>query len=176
MDADFVRYRHELGEEKIAAFEAFCFHRADEVAKPYTALTNAPLTQATADAVVRRVFDAAKGNYDTRLLCDALADALEGPGVMPGLVEVRGETGDYLVYSRNIYEERGAPFTLENLLAPVHYGLSSDPEFWFENVRGSETDVLVTCMHLTKRGLEFCVACFPERVRTLAAAEAARNR
>ncbi len=177
MNPEFVSCRRELGEEKVAAFEAFCFHRAGTVARPFTALMCSPMfgDEKAVAAIVQRVFEAAKGDFDSERLCEALVRALEGPGVMPGLVEVRGGSSVLYVESRNIYQERGAPFTLENLLAPVHHGLSADPEFYFENVRGSGMDVLLGVFHLTKRGAEFCMACFPERVKKLLAAEKARN-
>jgi hypothetical protein len=169
MNPEFERWRRELTEPVIEAFEALCFHRADEVAAPYTALMNAPALREEkgARSIMERVFDAANGNFDTELLTNALADAFEGPGCMPGLVEVRGEVGPYSLCSRNIYQERGALFTLDNLAPPRHRGLTSDPEYYFYDVRGSNTKVLFNCFHLTKLGLEFAQWAFPERIEKL---------
>lgn len=177
MNPDFERYRRELGEEKIAAFEALCFHLADKTAKPYAALRLAWRMEYRehAQAIADRVLDAAGGNFDSEALVNALAEAVEGPGVIPGLVEVTGGVGEWYVDSRNIYQERGEPFTLENLIPLCGYGLVRDPEHFFFDVRGTETTLMFGCFHVTEDGLEFCEAMFPERVRQLRQAEAARK-
>lgn len=178
MNPNFERWRHELTEPGIEAFEAFCFHRADEVAAPYTALMNAPALRGekAAKAIVDRVFDTANGNFDIERLVNALADALEGPGCMPGLVRVNTEVDGYDVFGRNIYGERGSPFTLQDLSPPLHRGLTSDPEYYFEDVRGSGVNALFNFYHLTEPGLEFAQWLWPERIEQLKKAEEARAR
>ena len=178
MNPEFVRYRRELGEEKIAAFEALCFHLANEVAKPYTALLNAWRIEHPehAQEIADRVLDAANGNFDSVALTNALVAVVEGPGVIPGLVEVSYGTGKWNVWSRNIYMERGEPFTLDNLIPFCSYGIVRDPEHFFFDVRGTETQLMFNCFHVTKRGLEFARALFQERVEKLHKAEGARNK
>lgn len=179
MNPDFERWRRDLTEPGVTAFEAFCFHRADEVAAPYTALMNAPALRGekAAKAIADRVFDAANGNYDIERLVNALADALEGPGCMPGLVRVNAMVdGYYDVIGRCIYKERGSPFTLQDLGPPLSRGLTSDPEYYFEDLRGSETNAFFNFYHLTEPGLEFAQWLWPERIEQLKKAEEARAR
>lgn len=169
MNEKFERYRRELSEAQLSAFGALCFHRAANTAQAYAALSRAPslAQEAVAEAAVIRAADRLGEDWDTERLARAVVEEIEGPGCMPGLISVRGQRGDFFVFECNIYQERGEPFTLKNLLAPVHYGLSSDPEYYFENVRGREVDVLFNCFHVTKLGLEFCASVFPERMEEL---------
>jgi hypothetical protein len=166
---DFVRYRRELVEAKIAAFGALCFHLAEETPKPYAALMDAWRMEYPehAQAIADRVLDAANGNFDSAALTNALVAAVEGPGVIPGLVEVVGGTGEWYVESRNIYQERGEPFTLDNLIPLCGYGLVRDPEHFFFDVRGTEMRLMFNCFHVTKEGAAFCAWLFPERVEAL---------
>lgn len=193
MNPDFERYRRELGEEKFTAFEALCFHRADNVARPYTALQTAWRLEYSghAQAVAYGVLDALNGNYDSDAVVNALAEALEGPGVIPGLVEVTGGTGDWYASSRNIYQERGDPFTLDNLIEFCSFGLVLDPEHFFFDVRNrnvidvpdrdpedeqtGDVTVMFNCFHVTQKGLAFAEQFFPERIEKLRQAEAARK-
>lgn len=178
MNPDFERWRSELTEPIIEAFETFCFHRADEVAAPYTALMNAPALRGEkpAKAIADRVFDAANGNFNIERLVNALAEALEGPGCMPGLVRVNTMAdGFYDFIGRCIYKERGSPFTLQELGPPLHRGLTSDPEYYFEDVRGSGAGAFFNFYHLTEPGLEFAHWLWPERIEQLREREAARG-
>jgi hypothetical protein len=194
MNPKFERYHRELGEKKVAAFETLCFHLADKVEKPYTALESATnLSSFThAQKIVYRVLDGLNGSYDSVGVASALIEAIEGPGVIPGLVEVTGGTGEFYAESRNIYLERGEPFTLDNLIDHCGYGLVEDPEHFFWDVRyryvidvphrddpfdeeTREVTVMFNCFHLTKMGLEFAQQFFPERIEALRKIEDARK-
>lgn len=191
MNPDFGRYREELGLEKIAAFETLCFHLADKVAKPYSALQSATNLSSFGHAqkIVYRVLDDLNGSYDSVGVGSALIEALEGPGVIPGLVEVRGGTGEWYSESRNIYLERGEPFTLDNLIPLCSYGIVDDHEHFFWDVRNRyvidvpdrdpdneetrDVTVMFNCFHVTKMGFEFAQMLFPERMEEMRKREGA---
>ena len=194
MNPDFERYRRELGPEKIAAFEALCFHLADKVANPYGAIQNAAKLSSFGHAqkIVYRVLDALNGSYDSVGVGSALIEALEGPGVIPGLVEVSGGTGEFYGESRNIYQERGEPFTLDNLITFCSFGMVNDPEHFFFDLRNryvtdvpTERDpddeesrdvtIMFNCFHVNESGFEFAQLLFPERMEALRKLEESRK-
>jgi hypothetical protein len=168
MDPDFERYRRELGEEKVEALLMLCFHRANEVPRPFAALREAARADRDYfEARVKRAFEEANGNFDSEKLCEAIVRQIEGPGVMPGLVEVRGGTGEFWLESRNIQTERGGQLVPENINRLCVFGLTIDPEFYFENILGSGVDVLLTVDHVSKLGLAFCEEQFAERIEVM---------
>jgi hypothetical protein len=185
MGADFERYRKELGDEKVTAFMALCFHLADKVEKPYAALQNAANMSSFGHAqkIVYRVLDLLNGNFDSEAVGNALVEAFESPGVIPGLVEVRGGTGKWFIESRNIYQERGEPFTLDNLIPFCSFGIVNDPEHFFWDVRNRylidvpdgdpddeqtrEVTIMFNCFHVTQKGFEFAQFLFPDRMEEM---------
>ena len=163
------------------------------MAKPYSVLQNAQHfgSYEHAQKIVYRVLDDLNGSYDSVGVGNALVEALEGPGMMPGLVEVTGGTGEWYGESRNIYEERGEPFTLENLCSLLRE-LVDDPEYFFWDVRyryvtdvpaerdpdneeTREVTIMFNCFFVTQYGFEFAQYLFPERMEALRKLEESRK-
>jgi hypothetical protein len=188
MAEDFSKYAVRWTEQDHAAFEALCFHRADEVVAPYTALMRAPeieLHEVAAD-IVKRAYEASKDAiaraYETKtesgaeIFTYAVGNLCEGPGQIPALISTN--SWKHLdIFETNIMQERGGALNSYGTYYSSAFsaGLVWDSFWFFEEAFGEECTISFTTYHLTKLGLEYCLWRYPERVEKLRMAEAARQ-
>jgi hypothetical protein len=177
MNRDFERYKRELSTDDLKSFEALCFHRADEVAEPYTALMNAPkmaekLVTAplvkraweNSEAEIQRAYETDTGS-GAKIFAYAVARLVEGPGCVPSLISANNpEKLD--LFECNIQQELGGPLdtTFSGLFGS---GLTWDSFHFFQDAFGEGTSINVDSDHLTKLGLEFAQWLWPERIEAL---------
>jgi hypothetical protein len=177
MNPNFERWRSELSQDDLKSFEALCFHKADVVAQPYTALLNAPkiIEKTAAAPLIARAWENSKEAiqkaYQTEnesgpeLFARAVAPLFEWPGCVPSLISViQWQKFDF--FECNIQQELGGPYdtTFSGL---VVYGLTWDWFHFFEDPLGPETSISLAGDHLTEIGLEFAQWLWPERIEKL---------
>jgi len=178
----FERYHGSFAEADNSAFEALCFHRAEEVATPYSRLLKAPEIK---DGVIARLLverayevsaEAIRTAYATatdsgaRIFAYALANLCEGPGCIPGLISVCGPDGEFDLFECNIMQKRGGAIN-SSFTAPYSCGLTWDSYHFVENPFGEGSSVGFSNDHLTETGVEFAKWLFPERIEALRRSE-----
>jgi hypothetical protein len=192
MPSDIMRWSKEWSAEDHASFEALCFHRVEETAKPYTELLRAPkvndhdwaeetvkrayaavsveIAQAEADFAAGKPYkiDAETGEEIFRSSAEIFALAIsklcDGPGRVASLVSTMGP--GLQLFECNTMHERGGPLN-SYYTGPFSSGAVWDSFHFFKDGYGDDTSVSFTTYHLTKPGLDYCLERWPEQVERL---------
>ena len=187
MSEEFERYMKGWSDEDHREFEKLCFFRADEIAKPYTALMRAHEIEnhAAAEEIVKRAYEASKDKiahaYDNedapdfvtgaQIFADAIGVACAGPGRGPALTDAM-DVKNFGVGQAHFMRESG--FVMECFYGG-YSGLIWDSFWFFEDPFGEDTSASWTTFALTEFGVEFCKWRYPERVEALRKLEESRK-
>jgi hypothetical protein len=200
MPSDIMRWSEKWSAEDHASFEALCFHRTGEVARPYTELMRAPEIEnrKTGEEIVKRAYEATKDeiarawiNWDAgkpdridaegneiflsggEIFAREIAKLCDGPGRVAGLVSVIAPS-HLDVFECNTMHERGGVLN-STFTAPHGSGAVWDTYWFFEDAFGKENSVSFSTDHLTEGGLAYCLERWPERIEALRKIEEARK-
>jgi len=185
MSEEFERYMKGWTEQDHREFEKLCFFRADEIARPYTALLRAHEIESreAAEEIVKRAFENSKDRiaraYDNadapdfvsgaQIFADAIGEACAGPGRGPALTDTL-DAKNYGIGEAHFMREKG--FVMESFYGGFS-GLIWDSFWFFEDAFGERTSASWTTFALTEFGVEFCKWRYPERVEALRKMEGA---
>ena len=177
LHAQFDKHIAKFSKEDLDYFEALVFLRADEIARPYSALMRAPAMnhKASCEALVNHAIKLAGPEIDAarkadpvtagKILAYTLAALCEAPGCIPRGIEVDGPGfGDGAAI--NIGHERGRP--LSNYYTTAHGHLYVFNSFnFFGDVLGPHSSIQFANDHLTEMGIEFAKRLWPERIEEM---------
>ncbi len=177
LHSQFNEHIAKFSKQDLDYFEALCFLRAGEIAKPYSALMRAPAMnhRASCEALVKRALEISGAEVEAaragdpqqagRLLAYTLASLCEAPGCIPRGIEVDGPGfGDGV--DVNIGHERGG--ALASYYTTAHkyvYVISSSHVF--TELLGPHSSIKIANDHLTEMGIEFALRLWPERIEEL---------
>lgn len=163
-----AKIRKGLTAPELRCFEALAFHQTGRLEQPYAALKNSPALREGQifKEQVRAAILASDAKPDLEKLGYAIASALEGPGCIPGLISVRA-LNELDFFECNIYNERGEPFTIENLVRLDSAGLVAHAEWCFDTLPERGIDVLGNYFHFTELGVEFCETYYGDKMLAL---------
>jgi len=164
-------------------FEALCFLRAGEIARPYSALMRAPAMndKASCAALVKRAVELAGAEAGAprpadpqragKNLAYTIAALCEAPGCIPRGIEIDGPGfGDGI--DINIGHERGHP--LSSYYTTAHsYVYVMNSSHLFVDVLGPHSVIRFANDHLTEMGIEFALRLWPERIEEMRKREGA---
>lgn len=174
------RFNEHLGKfskQDLDYFEALCFLRADETARPYAALMRAPAMnhRGSCETLVKHALELSRAEAEAAQTADpsraaeiiarAIASLCEAPGCIPRGIEVDGPGfGDGA--GINIGHERGAP--LSSYYTAAHsYVYVINSSHLFEGLLGPHTSIKIASDHLTEMGIEFALRLWPERIEEM---------
>ncbi|MBY0531308.1 MAG: hypothetical protein K2P86_04990 [Xanthobacteraceae bacterium] len=183
LHSQFDKHIAKFTKEDLDYFEALVFLRADQIARPYSALMRAPAMnhKASCEALVKHAVglvgkevEAARKS-DPRLagkiLAYMIAALCEAPGCIPRGIEVDGPGfGDGA--DINIGHERGRPLSNYYTAAHAHLYVFNSFNF-FGDVLGPHSSIQFANDHLTEMGIEFAKRLWPERIEEMRRREGA---
>jgi hypothetical protein len=179
----FDKHIAKFSKEDLDYFEALVFLRADEIARPYSALMRAPAMnhKACCEAIVKRAIGLAGAEDEAahkadperagKILAYTIAALCEAPGCIPRGIEIDGPEFGAGV-GVHIGHERGRP--LSNFYTTAHGHLYVFNSFnFFGGVLGRDTSIQFANDHLTEMGIEFALRLWPERIEEMRKREGA---
>lgn len=185
LHARFDDHIAKFNKEDLDYFEALVFLKADETARPYSALMRAPAMndKASCAALVKRSLELVGSEVEAarkaeperagEILAYTIAALCEAPGCIPRGIEVDGpgfSDGTHI----NIGHERGRPLSNYYTAAHAHVYVMNSPML-FEDILGPHASIRFANDHLTEMGIEFALRLWPERIEEMRRREGAQK-